>query len=360
MKKAINIARKATRAVIPNPKVGAIIVKDGKIISSGYHQKAGDPHAEINALKKAGVDAKGSTLYVTLEPCSTFGKTPPCVNEVIKAGIGKVVIGSLDPNPLNHKKSIEILNNNGIEVITGILQDKCNELIEDFRKYINTGLPFVIAKVAQSADGKISTADGDSKWISNEQSRKKVQIIRSNVDAIMVGVNTVIKDNPHLTLRIKNSIYQPWRIVIDPDLIIPDNSNVTNDSYLEKTVIITRDINTKQDKSYKLADKGIKVLGIESESDKFSSESILLSIAKFPILSILLEGGHTTLGRFLDDKAIDKIHLFIAPIIIGDKYAPSSFCGDGVKLIKDAIKLDKSTWKKYNNDMLLTGYPIYK
>jgi len=361
MRKAIYCAKQATRAVIPNPKVGAVIVKNGHIISTGYHRKSGQHHAEIIALLKAGKNARNSTLYVTLEPCSSFGKTPPCVNEIIKSGIKKVVIGSADPNPVNHEKSTAILRQSGIEVVSGVLKDKCDELIEDFRKYIVTGLPFVTAKVAQSADGKISTTTGDSKWISNEASRKKVQFLRANSDAVMVGVNTVIKDNPSLTIRISSlKFIQPWRIIIDPFLIIPETANVLNDIFFEKTVLVVKNEIASQSKARNLSEKGIKIIGIESDSDIIDPKSILSKLAQFPIMSILIEGGPATLGSFLDCQSIDKIHIFIAPMIIGGANAPGSFAGKGTPLIKDAIKLDKISWKKYNTDILLTGYPIYK
>lgn len=361
MKQALNYARKATRAVTPNPRVGAVVVRDNDIVGIGYHQKAGECHAEILALNHAGRLAHGASLYVTLEPCSTHGKTPACTDAIIKAGITSVFIGCVDPNPAHAGKGIVILQRHGIKVETGILKEECETLIEDFTKFITTGLPFVISKAAISADGKIATYHGESQWISSPSSRVKVQEIRKNTDAILVGIGTVINDDPSLTVRPKTKKnYQPWRIVIDPECSIPENARLLNDNYVHKTILIIRACHRHTAKSARLIDKGIQFFFIEEENQMFNPYTILKLLTRIPIVCLLVEGGGATLGHFFDFHAIDKMVFFITPKIIGGKNAPSPFHGKGIERIADAVQLKNSTWKKYACDMMLTGYPNWE
>lgn len=361
MKQALDYAQKATRAVTPNPHVGAVVVRDNEIVGIGYHQKAGEYHAEILALEDAGTLANGASLYVTLEPCSTHGKTPACTDAIIKAGIKSVFIGCIDPNPAHSGKGILILQQHGIAVETGVLKEKCETLIEDFTKFITTGLPFVISKSAISADGKIATVHGESQWISSPSSRAKVQKIRQNADAILVGIGTVINDNPSLTVRTKTkNAHQPWRIVIDPECSIPENARLLNDNYIHKTILIVKEHHRNTEKNARLIDKGIQFLFIEEKNQIFNPYTILTQLARIPIVSLLIEGGGATLGHFFDFHAIDKMIFFIAPKIIGGKNAPSPFHGTGVEKIADAVQLKNVTWKKYACDMMLTGYPNWK
>lgn len=360
MNQAVKQAKLASRAVTPNPRVGAIIVKNGIVVGKGYHQQSGKPHAEVNAISSAKNSTDGSTIYITLEPCCTSGKTPPCTTAIIKSGIKKVVLGILDPNPNHCGKGIEILRQNGIEVVTGIEQDKCDLLIEDFRKYVTEKIPFVISKVGITLDGKIATSTGESKWITSSASRNKVQQIRSNVDAILIGTNTALNDNPRLTVRTtsKKNV-QPWRILLDPKLAVAENSILLNDELTSKTVIFTS-IQTSGKKKFELLSKKVRIIPIETENDFFPPKLLLREIAKLPVVSLLIEGGGTTLGHFLDHKLIDKMYFFIAPKIIGDKQAISSFQGKGTKNISDVLALKNIKWRKFGQDMMLEGYPDWR
>ncbi len=360
MNLAIKQAKLASRAVTPNPRVGAVIVKNNTIVGKGYHQQSGKPHAEINAIRSVKNSTDGSTIYITLEPCSTSGKTPPCTSAIIKSGIKKVVIGTLDPNPRHCGKGIEILRQHGIEVVTGILQEKCDLLIEDFRKYVTEKRPFVISKVAITLDGKIATSTGESKWITSSASRNKVQQIRSNVDAILIGTNTALNDNPRLTIR-RNSKkdIQPWRILLDPKLTVAENSILLNDDLISKTVIFTS-TKISDKKKFKLLSKKVRIIPIETENDFFHPEVLFREIAKLPVVSLLIEGGGTTLGHFLDHKLIDKMYFFIAPKIIGDKQAISPFQGKGTKNILDILALKNIKWRKFGQDMMFEGYPDWR
>jgi len=360
MKKAIALARRASRKVSPNPRVGSVIVQDDKIIGQGYHKVSGGPHAEVYAIKSAGDLCTGATLYVTLEPCSTYGKTQPCTDCIIKNGIKKVVIGCIDPNPLHQGIAVKILKEHNIQVETGILKDQCEELIEDFSKFVVKKFPFVVAKAAVSIDGKISTFSGESKWITSPSSRAKVQKIRSNVDAILVGSNTVIKDNPSLTVRTsKGKQFQPWRIVLDPELSIPHNCNIVTDSNKNKTVLLVDYEKADRKRIDLFLDNGIKIIKLSIKNGEFSPVDILNSLADLYITSVLVEGGGATIGSFFDNKIIDKLYIFIAPKIIGGKSAPGPFHGKGIERIAEAVCLDKIKWKKFGNDMMFCGYPIW-
>ncbi len=355
---ALKQAKLASRAVTPNPRVGAVIVKDGIIIGKGYHKKSGSHHAEINAIKSAKKPTDGSTIYITLEPCSTHAKTPPCTNAIIQAGIKQVVIGTLDPNPNHTAKSIKIFKDNGIDVVEGILQEKCDLLIEDFRKYIREKKPFVVSKVGITLDGKIATSTGESKWITSPSSRNKVQQIRSNADAILIGTNTLLNDNPRLTIRTKSKkIVQPWRILLDPELAVTENSIILNDNLTDKTIIFTC-AKTQDKKKFKILSKKIRMIALEN--DFFHPKLLLKEMAKLQIVTLLIEGGGTTLGHFLDHKLIDKMYFFIAPKIIGDQLAVSPFQGKGIKNISDILSLKNIKWRRFGQDMMLEGYPNWR
>ncbi|MDX9702445.1 MAG: bifunctional diaminohydroxyphosphoribosylaminopyrimidine deaminase/5-amino-6-(5-phosphoribosylamino)uracil reductase RibD [Candidatus Auribacterota bacterium] len=359
MRIAIRLAKRATRAVSPNPKVGAVVVSGNTVVGKGYHKQSGGPHAEIFALREAGEKSRNATLYITLEPCSTHGKTPPCTDAIVSAGIKTVVIGSIDPNPKHAGKAIDILTGHNIKVKTGILENECDELIEDFRVFTTCRIPFVIVKVATSLDGKIATHTGKSKWITSPDSRTMVQRIRSGVDAIMVGATTVVRDNPALTIRHgRNKKFQPYRIIIDPELIIPSDSTVVSDPYKNRTVIITCDKNMQSEKFRHFSDiQGIKMLTLPFMKNTFSTQSILEKLADMDIVSVLIEGGGTTVGHFFDNHLIDKVYCFIAPKIIGGRNAPGPFHGYGIADIENAVQFEKFNWKKCGQDIVLCGYP---
>ncbi len=359
MRKAILLAQRATRLVTPNPRVGAVVVKDSVIIGEGYHKQAGCPHAEVEALRQASEKARGAVLYVTLEPCCTAGKTPPCTQAVIDAGISEVYVGVIDPNPLHAGNGIEILRRNGISVHCGILEKACQTLIEDFSKYITLHKPFVIVKTAMSIDGKIATTRGESKWITSAKSRIMVQKIRRSVDAIMVGVGTVIADNPHLTIRNASRKYpQPWRIIIDPELSIPEESNVLTDSFRERTVIITTP-NSSLEKKERLSNANVRIIELDKSGMWYNPNNILSALADLPVVSVLLEGGSQAIGTFFDAECIDKCYFFTAPKIIGGSSAPTPVGGSGISSLDSIVALRDIQWKKCGTDMMLSGYPIW-
>ena len=327
---ALHLARKGAGKVNPNPLVGAVIVNDGKIIGKGYHESYGKAHAEINAFKDAETELiEGSTMYVTLEPCSHYGKTPPCVDQIIENRIKRVVIGMVDPNPLVSGKGVKKLQEAGIDVTVGILEDKCKKLNEVFIKYITKKKPFVVLKTAMSLDGKISTTSGESKWITDKEARENVHILRNELTAIMIGIDTVIIDNPELTCRIPNG-RNPIRIVVDSNLRIPYDSKILQTAKKFKTIIATTE-KARKEKIHKLKDLGI-------------------------IDSILLEGGSTLNYSALESGIVDKILVYIAPKIIGGMKSKTPVGGSGISHLKDAFKVRELSTSIIGKDILLQGY----
>lgn len=360
MREALRLAKRATRAVTPNPRVGAIVVNNNAMVGKGYHKKGGGPHAEVAALENAGNNARGATLYVTLEPCSTYGKTPPCTEAIIKAGISHVVIGAIDPNPLHAGTSVTLFEQEGIKVTTGILEQQCRDLIEDFSTYITRNKPFTIVKTATSLDGKIATHTGESKWITSPASRTVVQKIRAQVDAILVGARTIVNDNPSLTVRLKGYRHrQPLRIIVDPDSIVPDTSIVLTDEYKDRTVIITADTDAARLRSGHYEKNGVRVLYLPCRDGVISPHDIQSTLAQLSVVSLLVEGGGMTVGHFFDNRCIDKVYCFIAPKIIGGKCAPGPFHAQGIANLDQAVQFKSFTWKQYGPDMLLCGYPVW-
>jgi len=351
MKIALKLAEKAKGDTTPNPLVGAVIIKNGEIIGKGYHKKAGTPHAEIHALNAAGNKAQGATLYITLEPCCHTGKTPPCVNEIIKQKISRVVIAMSDPNPLVNGKGIKILEDSGIQVTAGLLENQAKAMNEIFIKYITTKLPFVTLKAATTIDGKICTKTGDSKWITNEQSRQYVHKLRYYHDAILVGINTIIADNPYLTCRLKNKpIVCPLRIILDSTLKIDLLTNVLQDKYKEKTIIATTE-RASSDKVKQLRELGINI--IIAGSTKVDITELFNILGKMEITSLLIEGGSTVYTSIIEENLIDKIILFIAPKIIGGKNALTLIEGDGQEFMNNAINFELRKICKYDDDIML-------
>ena len=315
MKMALELAKNGAGRVSPNPMVGAIIVKDNRIIAKGYHKEYGRDHAEVDAFKNAIQDVEGATMYVTLEPCSHYGKTPPCADKIVEKKISRVVIGSLDPNPLVSGNGVKKLIDAGIEVKVGILEENCKKLNEVFMKYISEKKPFVLMKSAMSLDGKIATYLGESKWISGEESRKDVHKLRNELSAIMVGVETVIKDNPELTCRIENG-RNPIRIVVDSSLRIPIESKLVEGAREIKTIIATTN-RADYEKSLSLKEKGVIVLITEDINKQVDLVDLMKKLGEMKIDSILLEGGATLNFSALSQGIVDKVQVYIAPMIIG-------------------------------------------
>lgn len=327
LKLTLNLAKKGLGWVNPNPMVGALIVKSGKVISTGYHKKAGLPHAEIEAITHARSDlAKlaGTTLYVNLEPCIHFGKTPPCVDEVIRSGIKRVFCSTLDPNPQVSGKGVAALKKAGIEVEVGKLAEQARALNEAFFTFHEKKRPFIAIKFAASLDGKIATHTGSSKWITNEKARKFARSLRGKYQAILVGVNTLIKDNPHLGVRIRGK-KDPVRVIPSAGLHLPPDAQVLRD----QNFIM---VNTKKIPAF---------LSLLREKD---------------IISILVEGGGKTLGFFFDAKVVDKVYAFHAPIIIGGKKAVSAVEGEGFTTIQQALHLKNVSHQRFDDNLLTIGY----
>lgn len=354
MKRAIRLAKRGQGRTSPNPLVGAVIVKDGRIISEGYHKKAGMPHAEIEALRAAGEGAKGADLYVNLEPCNHFGRTPPCTKAIIEAGISRVFVGMRDPNPHVKGGGIECLNSHGIKVEVGILEEECRRLNEVFIKYITKNIPFVILKLAASLDGKIALANGESKWITNEQSRRFVHRLRDRVDAVLVGIGTVLKDDPRLTARLPGA-KDPIRVILDTHLRIPLTARVLNLESAAKTIIITGP-EASVEKIKKIEERGGYVIQTDIKNDLIDLNELLLKLGKMEITSILVEGGSKVAASFLKEKLVDKFYFFYAPKIIGGNHSISMIGGNDITSMKEAIPLREVKLRRFGEDILATGY----
>jgi len=353
MRRAIMLAERGRGRTSPNPMVGAILVKDGKAVGEGYHTKAGEPHAEIVAIQKAGEEAKGSTLYINLEPCTHYGRTPPCTPAVVEAGVNRVVIGMEDPNPLVKGKGVESLKNRGLDVAVGILKKECQRLNEAFSKYILKKEPFVILKVASTLDGKIATREGDSKWISGEASRRFVHRLRDQVDGVLVGIGTVLKDDPLLTTRIRGG-RDPYRVILDSRLRIPKKARVLGPDPL-KVIIATTEL-APRERMNDLGKKGGRVLVCDSKEGRINLRCLLSKLGEMEMMSILVEGGSEVNGSFFDEGIIDKIILFLSPKLMGDSQAPGIFGGRGYQTLKEVISLDEMKAKKIGEDILIEGY----
>ncbi|MBT2730959.1 bifunctional diaminohydroxyphosphoribosylaminopyrimidine deaminase/5-amino-6-(5-phosphoribosylamino)uracil reductase RibD [Bacillus sp. ISL-75] len=339
----------------PNPLVGAVIVNDNRVVGIGAHLKAGEPHAEIHALRMAGEAAKGGTIYVTLEPCSHYGRTGPCAVAIVEAGIKRVVIATLDPNPVVSGNGVKILKDAGIEVIIGVHQEESQKMNEVFNKFIVEKKPFVTLKSGITLDGKIATYASNSKWITSEQSRHDVHLLRNENMAILVGVNTVIKDNPELTARIPNG-RNPIRVILDSTLKIPLDSKVVTDKLAETWIFTCQKYD--QDKEKTLKSLGMKVFptnGVE----KVDPKDVMEILGEHLISSVLIEGGGTINASFLENKCIDKVILYFAPKLIGGKDAPTFLEGAGIEKMSDAVDLVDTSIIKIGKDFKFIGYPIY-
>lgn len=353
MKLAMQLAGNAIGRTSPNPLVGAVIVKDNRVVGCGWHRKAGTPHAEVHALNQAGELAQGADVYVTLEPCAHYGKTPPCAKALVEAKVKNVYGGLLDVNPKVAGKGFKILEDAGIHVEYGFLQDELRKQNEVFFKWIEHKKPFVVLKAAMTLDGKIATATGQSKWITNETSRAYGYKLRDIYDGIMVGINTVIEDNPMLTARVDGG-KNPIRIVVDSSLKIDINANVVQDKSA-KTIIATTD-KANKDKILKLQAQDVDVIVVDKdENDKVDIEKLLDILGQQNICSILVEGGATLSGSFVAKKLVDKVYFFIAPKIIGGKEAKTPVAGTGILNLQEALALKDIQIEKLEEDILIIG-----
>lgn len=356
MKKALELAEKGAGYTNPNPLVGAIIVKDNRIIARGYHHYYGGVHAEVDAFNNAKEDVKGATMYVTLEPCSHYGKTPPCANKIVEKGIKTVVVAMKDPNPLVAGKGIDILQQKGIDVIIGVCEAEAKKLNEIFIKFITTKMPFSVIKTAMTLDGKIATFTGDSKWITNADSRQYVHQLRHRMAAIMVGINTVLSDNPRLTTRLEQSEGKdPIRIIVDSKGKIPLDANVFTVDSKGKTIIATT-CKANQNKIQAIQAQGAEVIMTPLKNDKVDLLFLMKALGKKGIDSVLIEGGSTLNAGLLDAGVVDKVITFIAPKIIGGSNAKTPIGGEGKQYMKEALTLHHTEVSRFGEDMMVAGY----
>ena len=353
MHRAYHLALKAKGQTSPNPMVGSVIVRGEHILSEGWHRRCGDDHAEIAALKKLKGSAAGTRMFVTLEPCFHYGRTSPCVDRIIQSGVNEVIIGMKDPNPKTNGKSIAKLKRAGIKIKVGLLQSELKEMNEVFIKYIKTKMPFVAAKCAQTLDGKIAAVNGRSQWITSQKARQFARGIRNEFDAILVGVNTVLKDDPGLNPGKKSK--KLIKIVLDSDLKISPNARLFSKTAPNQCIIATTD-KAPQRKIMALRGQGARVMICRTRSGRIDMPWLFKELANMEITSVLLEGGAHIIGSALRAKLVDKMYFYIAPKIFGDQNALSSIVGLRVQNVNKAIKLKKVSIKKLGEDVLVTGY----
>jgi diaminohydroxyphosphoribosylaminopyrimidine deaminase/5-amino-6-(5-phosphoribosylamino)uracil reductase len=352
---ALRLAEKARGRTSPNPMVGAVVVKDGKIISRGWHRKAGEPHAEAIALKKAGAAAEGATLYVTLEPCShTNKRTPPCSPLVIQSGVKRVVAAMLDPNPKVSGGGIKSLRAAGIDVTAGMLEAETRKLNGAYIKHITKGMPFVTLKIAQTLDGKIATARGESQWITGEKAREEAHRLRDINDAVLVGINTVLKDNPSLTTRIPAG-RDPIRVIVDSTLRIPLNAKVLTQRSSSKTIVATL-ASSPKGKTTKLQKAGVEVLTVKSLQGRVDLRDLMKRLGKMDIMSVLVEGGAEINFSALKAGIVDKAVLFIAPMLMTGKNAVCSIGGTSPVKLSQALRLCDVTTRFVGEDLMVEGH----
>ncbi|HUI07957.1 MAG TPA: bifunctional diaminohydroxyphosphoribosylaminopyrimidine deaminase/5-amino-6-(5-phosphoribosylamino)uracil reductase RibD [Verrucomicrobiae bacterium] len=353
MRRALALARCGFGKTSPNPVVGAVLVKHGRVIGEGWHKRAGGPHAEVfafrmaNAARTRGRDvrastpplaARRSTLYVTMEPCSTWGKTPPCTDAIVAAGVRRVVVAALDPNPKHNGRGLKILRRAGIRVDAGLLADEATAMNEAFNKWIATGTPFVIAKAAMSLDGKIATRTGDAQWITSEAARREAHKLRARVDAVMVGANTVIRDNPRLTLRHGVRGRQPWRVVVDARGRSPCQARVYTDRFRHRTIVFTTRLSSSQWRRT-LALRNVVVIVVPAKKGRVHLGVALRELGRMESTNVLIEGGSELLGSLFDARLVDNVVLFYAPVIIGGRDAVTAVAGEGASQVARAIRL---------------------
>jgi diaminohydroxyphosphoribosylaminopyrimidine deaminase/5-amino-6-(5-phosphoribosylamino)uracil reductase len=358
MECALSLARLSLGYTSPNPAVGAVIVRDGVVVGLGYTQPPGSKHAEIMALEHAGTRARGATMFVTLEPCCHYGRTPPCTEAIIEAGISEVHAALIDPNPLVNGKGIKALEEAGIRTFVGEYEEKAREINEGYIKFITTGLPFVIAKFAMSLDGKIATQTGDSKWISNEESRKYVHYLRHIVDAIMVGANTVLADDPQLSARGCSgrggkTKRQPLRVIVDGKGRTPPSARIFKEPG-ETIIAVAKPLDPKKLENFRKVNA--EVAEFNATKGVIDLSELLAVLGRRQVTSVLVEGGNKLFGSLFDQGLVDKVLAFVSPIIIGGERAKSAVGGNGVDRIGEALQLSRVKITEFGSDVLISGY----
>ena len=349
MKRALSLAERGRGLTGTNPMVGAVLVKDGEIIGEGWHHGFGDDHAEVNCLKNAISSPAGATIYVNLEPCSHYGKTPPCVKTIMNAGIARVVIGTLDPNPRVAGRGVHILEQAGIEVVVGVLEEECSKLNRAFFSSILKRRPYITAKYATTIDGKIATSTGESQWITGEEARMDGHILRGQVDGIMVGTGTVLADDPKLSNRSGEGV-QPTRIILDRRGIIESNANVYDGS--QKTIVYTSDMD--EEKEEVLASRGVIVVRINSIDGKLPLQEVLADLYETKFIGhVLIEGGGRLHGSLIDEGLVDEFVLYLAPTIFGG--GKSAIEGEGIEALKDRKDFEIMNVERLGDDLCIRG-----
>jgi len=354
MRLALDQAMQGVGRTSPNPPVGAVVVKDGQVVGRGFHPRAGEPHAEVFALRSAGRHASGASIYVTLEPCSHHGRTPPCADALIAAGVREVFIGAVDPNPQVAGRGIARIEAAGIRVEVGILEAECRRLIAPFAKHIRTGLPFTVYKAAMTLDGATATCLGDSRWVSSGESRHHVHRLRNRVDAIMVGINTVVNDDPLLNTRLPDEDGKdPLRVVVDSQLRMPANSKMLHMSSAAGTIVAT--VSTDQEKRKALEDQGAEVLVLKAREGRVDLAALWQELGRRNIQRLLLEGGATLATAALDAGLVDQLMIYVAPKILAGRSPNGIFSGAGKDKMAEALELSDLRYRQVGPDLLITG-----
>ena len=352
MRRAIELAKRATGFTNPNPLVGVVIVKEDRIIGEGYHEKCGQLHAERNAFASLKESAEGATLYVTLEPCCHYGKTPPCTEAIVENKIARVVIGSRDPNPLVAGKGVRFLREHGIEVIEDYLREECDRINPVFFHYITTKMPYVAMKYAMTLDGKIASFSGDSKWVTGEKAREHTHFLRKKYRGILVGIGTVLADDPMLNCRIENGV-DPVRIVCDSHLQIPLECQLVKTAKDIETIVCYAEENEEKQKA--LMEVGVQLIKAEKDG-QVDLEKLMMELGSMEIDSVLVEGGGAIHGSFLTSGLVQKVYCYIAPKMIGGKDALSPVLGKGIEKMSDAVEITDVTVQNFGSDICVSGH----
>lgn len=353
MSRALELAKLGEGHTNPNPMVGAVLVKNGRIIGEGYHEVCGQAHAEVNAFKHATEDPEGADLYVTLEPCSHYGKTPPCAKLIIEKKVRRVIIAALDPNPLVSGRGVRMIQEAGIEVISGVMEEEAKALNEVFMRYIVNKQPYLVLKYAMTLDGKIATAAGDAKWITSEDARAHARHMRGVYMGILAGIGTVLADDPQLTAR-EEGARNPIRIIVDSSLRIPENARVLDDQESAKTIIAVA-TPSDQDKRKRLEDREIKILDVPGEDGRVDLVKLMTLLGEMGIDSVLVEGGGQIIGSLVKAHLADRVLCYISPKLVGGDQAKTPAGGDGIAVLADAMKLDEIEVANIGPDVLLSG-----
>jgi len=358
MRRALDLAVRARGRTSPNPMVGAVIVTDGQVVGEGFHAYAGSDHAEVAALREAGPAAAEGTLYVSLEPCCHQGRTPPCVDQILGAGIRRVVAAGEDPNPSVSGRGFASLREAGVRVEVGLLGEEAARLNEAFFKYIRTGVPFVTLKVAASLDGKIATRTGESRWITGESARRRVHQLRNEVDAVLVGIGTVLRDDPLLTTRLGIADQRdPIRVIVDNLARLPLRAKVVNRASTAPTILAVSQM-APRTKLEALEREGVQVIVVENSPRRVSLERLLEVLGKRGILSVMIEGGAEINASALREGIADKVLVFLAPILIGGKSTPTAVGGEGIESLAQALRLRDVRIERFDGDILVEGYLV--